>query len=299
MTVVNLLLGSVQGWFFPLCLVIAACGSFGLWRQLRLVRHTTLIATWVWSATSLAAVAGCEIVVGLFAPNGVAGWIEPLRFFAAVATFCPNISLLGAKRPQDGMWNFIVLSLWGVLSLPAAESFFIQNGQALEVDDLRAWFLWVLIVGGVVNLLPMRLWLYALLFGTAQVLLFSHYLPLFPFALPASSPVIAVALIAAAQIAASRSLRKRRDKSHLDRLWLDFRDLFGALWSLRVIERVNAASELNHWGKTLTWSGFQPIAVSEQEEHAAAVEQSLLNLLRRFVDAEWIEQRKTDVDLPP
>ena len=104
-------------------------------------------------------------------------WAEPLRFIAAVATFCPSISLLGAKRPQDGMWNFIVLTLWGMLALPAAEVFFLQRGQTLEVNDLRAWFLWGLIVTGTVNLLPTRMWLYGLLYGCAQTVLLAEYLP--------------------------------------------------------------------------------------------------------------------------
>ncbi len=43
-----------------------------------------------------------------------------------------------------------------------------------------------------------------------------------------------------------------------DRVWTDFRDLFGTVWSLRVMERVNETARLQQWNWELTWSGFTP-----------------------------------------
>src|SRR6185295_15343995 len=94
-----------------LVLAILLKGSGGL-------RGTTLVAPWAWSALATLTVAGSEVAAGL--AGDLASWIVPLRFMAAMSAFCPIMAVLGAKRPQDRAWQFIVLSLWAVLCLPAA-----------------------------------------------------------------------------------------------------------------------------------------------------------------------------------
>jgi hypothetical protein len=48
------------------------------------------------------------------------------------------LAVLGAKRPQHAAWSFVVLAFWGILALPAAETYFLQRGQRREMGDARS-----------------------------------------------------------------------------------------------------------------------------------------------------------------
>jgi hypothetical protein len=100
---------------------------------------TTLTSAWGWALAAVVAWSGVEFVAGAGLLSD-ASWLDPLRLAAIGLSFCPAISLIGAKRPQHAAWNFIVVSLWGIVLLPAAETFFLQRGQALEMGDARGWF---------------------------------------------------------------------------------------------------------------------------------------------------------------
>ncbi|MCA9224777.1 MAG: hypothetical protein KDA47_04165 [Planctomycetales bacterium] len=269
------------------------CGGVALLVMRRgAVRETTLVAGWWWSVATLTFLA---IVLVVFHAGWVRpAWREPLRFVAAVGLFCPLMSLLGAKRPQDRAWNFIVLSLWIVLAMPAAEAAFLQRGQPLEIRGARAWFLWALIGLGLVNLLPTRFWLSSLLLAFGHILLLARYLPLIerPWFMAADVAGFA-AVIAALGWAAFN--RRRRPECGLDRVWLDFRDSFGTLWGLRVVQRVNAVAQASEWPVLLHWFGFHDLEADAFDklppEARRALDQTLRNLLRRFVSDEWIAAR--------
>ncbi|MCO6456862.1 MAG: hypothetical protein J5I93_16310, partial [Pirellulaceae bacterium] len=88
-------------------------------------------------------------------------------------------------------------------------------------------------------------------------------------------------------------LADRRDR---DRVWLDFRDQFGAFWALRVAERMNVALAQQRWPLVLGWSGFSRSEHSAGEGDLspatpAAVDATLHSLLRRFVSRDWIAAR--------
>ncbi len=65
-------------------------------------------------------------------------WAAPARYIAAMSTFSPIMALLGAKRPQDRGWQFIVATLWAILSLPACE--WLLFGGVAEIHPARFWF---------------------------------------------------------------------------------------------------------------------------------------------------------------
>ena len=83
---------------------------------------------------------------------------EKLDLLAATSTFCPVVALLGAKRPQNRPWFWIVLSLWGVAVLPVVESLIVQPDDWIEVHPLWQWFDAILVFVGCANHLPTRFW---------------------------------------------------------------------------------------------------------------------------------------------
>jgi hypothetical protein len=266
------------------------------------VANTTLASAWWWSLAALAAWSGLENAAGLRLVTD-AGWLAPLRLAAIGLSFCPVISLIGAKRPQHAAWNFIVLSLWGIVMLPAAETFFLQRGQTLEMGDARGWFLWILIALAPINYVPTRFWLAALLVAAGQIVALGFYLPLVRRELFSHASAAGVALAGAALVAAWLAARRQRKEANpYDRLWLDFRDRFGLLWSLRVQERVNALAQQEGWPLELAWGGFcdpasgAPLAAIDQVIEPT-LRVSLTALLRRFVDRDWIAERLlTDIN---
>lgn len=266
--------------------LLATVNVLLLLRCRRRLRGLTLSATWWWALLAVVSVAAVE-AAGLFRSTEETASFAALRFAAAMTMLCPAVSLMGAKRPQDQAWNFIVLSLWAILALPAAENFFLNAGQALEIGGARGWFLWMLIAVGGLNLLATRYWLCSLLIAAGQIVLLGDSLPLVLFEAGASGSLVCQTLIALALLWAMwQSRRRSRAPNPLDRLWLDFRDTFGVMWGLRVLDQVNRT--LLPASSELTWFGFH-------HRDAAAVskdlEVGLRNLLRRFVSAEWIDER--------
>ena len=216
---------------------------------------------------------------------------------AATSTFCPVICLVGAKRPQDRGWHFVVFSLWLILSLPAFEALLLRPGGLSDVRGLRTVFQFGLIGFGFVNTLPTRYWLASILFAGAQwSLLHDSHSALISTVWPAKGLILFLASLAAAARTARRPVS---ETSPLDRLWLDFRDQYGLLWSLRVVEQINSTAEMTGWDVRLTWRGFRrpdgsPLVGSIDANTERGLRQNLHNLLRRFVSPTWIAER-----LPP
>ena len=152
----------------------------------------------------------------------------------------------------------------------------------------------MLIVPGVVNYLPTRHCLAALLFGAGQLILLAAYLPGGNLA-GSQNPLPAVVPIVAAMAFAQWPARLRPRQDPLDRLWRDFCNAYGLVWGLRVAERFNASAAANHWPVRLAWWGFRsPAGGGERGLSAAereAVADNLASWLRRFVEPAWIAER--------
>jgi hypothetical protein len=258
------------------------------------VLPTTLVSVWWWSLAALIAWAGAEFLAAL-TPGG--DWLAPLRLAAIALSFCPAVSLVGAKRPQHAAWNLVVLALWGIVALPAAENYFLHPGQTLTMGDARGWFLWILVLLGPINFVPTRFWLASLLIAAGQVVALSRYLALLQRPLVSHAELMGLALCGLGILAAALAARRATQAANsYDRLWLDFRDHFGLLWSLRVQERVNAAAQQYGWDLDLSWNGFRrksdggalPAIDPAMEP---ALRTTLKGLLRRFVSNGWIAAR--------
>ena len=274
-----------------LAAVLLAAGLAALWTVRRSLTGTTLVAVWWWCLAALAALGGSELVIALAAGEPTPGWVAPLRLLAATGTLTPIIALFGAKRPQDRGWQFIVLALWCILSLPSLKWLLFGGEQEMHAAQLA--FLGVLIGAGAVNGLVTRRWLASLLYCGGQLCV-SRLLSAHARAARAERRgsvwhgAIGPGLVALGRRPAAQV---RRDRSAV-RVWLDFRDDFGAVWGLRVMERMNASSTMYGWPLVLSWSGLVPRDdLADVFEVPPALEDSLRTLLRRFVLRQWIDER--------
>lgn len=286
-----------------------------LLRAGRRAAGATLSAPLLWGAFSVLAVCGVELTALATGKEHAANWLPSARFIAAAATLCPAIALLGAKRPQSRAWQFIVLTLLGILAQPAINALLFRYGDPVSLHAARRWFMAALLLMGVVNYLPTRFALSAGLVGASQVLLLWGFLP---FTEPSADSLhdsqrvcLALTLCAAACLPPLFGWpRPRAGTTAWDRLWIDFRNAYGIVWALRVEERVNTPLAATS-SVRLGWNGFEsatPEIASAQAGAAQAIEKSesvtqtesdeeiaarpaLVALLRRFVSKEWIAAR--------
>jgi hypothetical protein len=275
-----------------LAILAAGAGLAALWRCRPLVRETTLGPAWWWAVAAIVVGASTELAAS--ASGSPSPWLAPLRLAAAALSFCPLLAVLGAKRPQHGVWNFVVAALWAIVALPAAEAFFLQRGQRLEIGSARGWFLALLVLLGPINYLPTRNGLASLLFAAGQGLALSEHLPL-SGRTPFPGQHVAGLLLGCAALLLLRGQPETVSRDE-NRLWLDFRDTFGLFWALRLQERVNFVAQTSNWPVVLTWGGLrdrQTGQAIQQVDSAieANLQTTMKGLLRRFVSGRWIADR--------
>ena len=286
-------------------LLLGGLGAVVLVRAAKRVRGGTLLAPWAWSCFALAALTAAEAAAAIWTSPEAASALAHARYLAATATVAPLVALLGAKRPQDRAWQWIVFSLLALLALPILKAVTFDAGAPPTPHAAWRWLLAAILGAGFLNFIATRNGLAASLFVLGQFIVLAGYLPRFAAPLVNCDPIWGFALIVAALVAADFAARKKRSAAEpVDRLWLDFRDAFGALWALRVAERFNASSAQYGWRVWLAWSGLrtsqevrattQAAAGSLAPEIAAGVHQALKSLLWRFVSAEWIAERLED-----
>jgi hypothetical protein len=275
--------------FGGLLTLVAAIG----WRRLR---GTTLAAPAAWAAASGLALTVVE--AGLAwrqAPPDelpAALW----RYAAAVSTCCPLMAVLGAKRPQDRGWQWVVVALWATLLVPAIQALAASSAERLELFIVWRGLLLALVGMGLLNYLPTAFALPALLWAAGQGLLLAPYL----FAEAGGAPWRHAGLIGllSALLAAHRA-GESHDRPAVDpgasrleeinRRWRAFRDGWGAFWALRVLQRINQTAELSRWPLRLEWSGFVRTedappapATAIDPTLASQIAQALDSVLRRF-----------------
>ena len=284
-------------WRLGLLCCAIVLGTSLLFQGWRAARGTTLTAVWGWGLLSFWCLALIEAVAWAAGGGKATAVHDALQYVAAVTTFCPMLAQLGAKRPQVQVWPLVVVSLWVVLCLPAAEFLLLRQGALMEMSQARRWFLTVLMLVGCCNNLPNRFWPSVVLLVFAQFLLLHLHLPGGIPRFPVEAPTLwALFAIAAASLLQIVGWPKTKERTAADRIWFDFRNAYGALWALRLAQRVNEDSAQDAGGIRLTWSGFQSgddrqIGSPDPEDPSVRRFQSLLT---RFVSAHWIASRITD-----
>ncbi len=274
---------------------LALAGTWGWYVRRPRLRGSTLAAPWNWMGLSLWAVAVVEILLLVLPMPGNTASL--LRFVVAMTAFCPSTAILGAKRPQHRAWQWIVLSLWVVLILPAGEALLFPTESGLRLGMVRGIFLGGLCAVGIANYTATPRWPAAWTLGFAQFALATPFLPGFlgggRFQM---SPLMGLAaLVCSITWDTFLSDRHSAATSPLEALWLDFRNGHGILWSLRVAERVNLAAKENGWPVELAWSGpkwKEAADPANQTETAVGMQRILRSLLRRFVSDAWITARE-------
>lgn len=240
-------------------------------------RHTSLRHTMYWMA--LAWIAWALVVPArTFATVQVASVIN---YLALSLTGCAGVAVLGARRPGMAAWNFVVAGLLAVLLLPVAES--LTAARPLHLDAPRLFFLGATLAVVVLNYLPTRLGIPALLLGAGcalDLLLLSGSETLVERLEPARP--IGELLIGLAPWAACERLRRwPMSRSEFDLLWLDFRDRYGLVWSQRLREQFNASAAHARWPVILRWNGLRIIPPAPLPE--PAVQQEMVGVLRALL----------------
>jgi hypothetical protein len=257
-------------------LVLCALAVTALWRLRRVTAGTTLVAPWCWAFAAVAAMT-CAAVAAARDASSAATY----RYLAGAMLLAPPMALLGAKRPQDRAWQWIVASLLLLAAIPVGQQWLYRPGGMLQVEPAWQWFLLVIATFSVINHLPTAHCVSALLYGVALHALLGEQFPAWLRAPYGEAELVALSCIAVAAWLAGRK-RQNAKRSLFDRQWLDFRDAYGATWALRVMERFNASARTGDWGVHLTWSGFVNAEATPAELPEAA-EQSWRNLMRRFL----------------
>jgi len=129
----------------------AAIAAGGVW----LVRGTTAVPAAIW------AVAACVALAAEMAARSRGDLADPaaaaaVRLCVVALALCPTMALLGAKRPQHGVWQLIVATLGVVLMLPAASATWVRPGSLPDVHLIERCFMPVLILVGWLNFIGTR-----------------------------------------------------------------------------------------------------------------------------------------------
>lgn len=264
------------------------------WRTV--VSGTTLVHSWFWMMSAIAVWVALQIlsldVVGL--PSG---WQSRLGYFSSTLLFAPFVSVLGAKRPGSRVWDwFIVLPMIVVLNWPviaASVSDLPEHTLDLEGPALMgAIVVLVMILGNYFGTIftPLALLLgSSLLCGLSE---FSMILPQLGDGHFVPRIIVSAGLLTTLLLIPVMYRRQLPHRSGYQRVWLDFRDWFGVLWTKRLMDRLNQSAESKQWPVRFELEGivWQEDSALESQ-HDAEIERTLRWLFRRFTDDNWIDRR--------
>lgn len=288
--------GQLAGGLALLSMLAALAGGW-------LVRGSTAVPAAWWAAAAAAVTAGEAFrqAAGTVSPASAAGG----RVVVAALLVCPIVSLLGAKRPQHGVWQLIVATLAVVLALPAASAALIRPGSFPDLHILGRCLLPLLVLVGWVNFIGTRRAVAVSLIALGQ---FGLIWPLLPGVnLSRALPQPQVDLLAIAAIAGGSLLAvvqsllagRRRGPHHsgqdqfvrqLDGCLLPLRETLGAAWTLRLAERFAALAEQRGWPVRLTFWGARVEESAAQTSWQRDAARAAEALLRRFVSTAWLQR---------
>jgi len=286
-----------------LAAVVSAWGVF-------LVRGSTAVPAAFWS------VAACLALAVEMWARAAAGFAGPAAVAARLAvvslSLCPAMSLLGAKRPQYGVWQLIVATLAVVLMMPAASALLMRPGSLPDVHLLERCFMPLLVLVGWMNFAGTRRAAAVSCVAIAQLLLMRGFLPgvvtdgSMNAATAGGTDVVAAGmllvggLLAAVQARTSRVGQARRSdqvptSGHavaalVDPPFLALRETLGAAWTLRIAERFDTVAAARGWPCRLRFGGLESGGdPGDTFWHRDAL-RAFRALARRFVSEAWLSR---------
>ena len=155
----------------------------------------------------------------------------------------------------------------------------------MSLSGIRLGFLFALLLLAIVNYIPTRYWILAVLAAISwpysfKTLCNQRVDPAFIREFNDARWIawIAIPITAWGVLVISRNVRSR---TATDQLWSRFRDTFGAVWALRLREQFNAAAQNVGWPVRLGWFGLVPKTENPDPEWHAAI----VALMKRFKDS--------------
>ena len=308
----------------------AACVAAGLTAAVSawgvfLVRGSTAVPAAFWSVAaclSLAIEMGARAAGGLADPATSAA----ARLAVVSLSLCPAMSLLGAKRPQHGVWQLIVATLAVVLAMPAASALLMRPGSLPDLHLLERCFMPLLVLVGWMNFAGTWRAAAVSCIAAAQLLLLRGFLPgvALDGAMNAATAVgtdaaaagllLVGALLAAVQACTSRGGRTRRGDPRrgdqgstsghavaaiIDPSFLALRETLGAAWILRIAERFNTVAAARGWPCRLRFGGLESGGdPGDTFWHHDAL-RAFRALARRFVSDAWLARHGWHDAEPP
>ncbi len=284
------------------------------------LRHTTLAPAAAWGVAGLAMWAAGTLGRAVGVPPALADAWDHLTVSVLLA---PPLTVLGARRPTTRVWTvFVLLPMLVILNWPVLARLWAQSWSSpLELTPVATVGFWLVLVMGFGNYL-LTIWSGpALLAGAALAL---QVVALVPQWRPAGFGPIAMRSVAADAFAVSilwaEWIARRRlvpllndpSRSAIERLWVEFSECFGLVWSVRIAERLNRTAAQEGW--PVRFEPFRIVAAGEDgapqggghdaERPSVAAEEPLVTgavraeiehalrwLLRRFVDPPWLDAR--------
>ncbi len=251
---------------------LIAVGLIPLGLALWANRRTSLAHALVW-----AIIAWTSWAPAKFFDDPDAVEIAPIRYVALCLTGCAGVAVLGARRPHVFAWNFVVLGLFAVMVWPMVETLLLGT-QSFE--GLRIVFTAVTIAVGLLNFVGTRsAW------GALGLLIICEMELLYQ----ERSPVIMIWFLPTIPWLIWLNWRlTTKYRCNFDRLWRDFRDRWGMMWSQRVREQFNHAADNAGLPVQLRWSGLMigKDAAAPSAEDMEKYLDLLRAILQRFVGME-------------
>lgn len=266
------------------------------------VRGSTAVPAAWW------ALAACLALTADAAAHG-AGWLTApaaaaqVRLAVAALAVCPAMALLGAKRPQHGVWQLIVATLAVVVAMPALSAWLVRPGSLPDVHLLGRGFLLVLAVVGWLNFVATSHGPAATAIAAGQLALLRPLLP--GVTTDAALPQVGLDAAGACLVAAGAATALVRRSpfrtgvppaprgpatvaARIDPPFLALRDTLGAAWALRIAERFDTVATERGWPCRLRFAGLDAGGdPTDHSWHRDAI-RGFKALMNRFVDDAWL-----------
>jgi hypothetical protein len=250
--------------------------AYPLWRLLRTSTATSLQSAAYWT---FAAWMAWGLHFSGLSFKSVPAAAEEVRYFALCLTGCAGVAVLGARRPHVGAWNAVVLGFLAVMLTPWVE--YRLLGTPLTTG-IRTWFLGGMLAVSVINYLPTRFALAAVLVGLGCTVEFVTLLDADLQLPPVRDPALYCLLFASWDVLLHRM---PPTLTPIDVIWLDFRDRYGLFWGLRIREQFDLAMKNAGVPLRLSWTGLRtlPGTIPPDENQVATALLTLRALRKRFL----------------